>query len=378
MKVIHLPVNISSQISSTVRALNTLGVEARGLARNHSNIQAHAGIETVDWLGSPNPAARLWRGVRWRWKLVSALTWADVVHWHWGDTTWKQMDLRLAAKLGKKRLVEFWGDDLRDPTIASRDNRFLARVYGENPELAGQHSKATQKMFQRHGFACLIPGYELRDYVDASIFAGFYQTRPRLFLQDYTPIFPDPERRNPIVAHAPSDKAKKGTEAVLKAVAQLQRDHRFEFKLIHKMPRDQALAAVAEADLFLDQFTIGAEGLAALEAMALGKPVMCFIKESLRSRYPDGFPIVTTNQDNLAEALTIILNDGPGRHELGIRGRRYVETYHDAQAVAADLVEVYRDLPGGASGSSNQSWNSSCRHWVSAKPENRGTVACAR
>lgn len=376
MKVIHLPVNISSQISSTVRALNLLGVEARGLARNLSNIQVHTGIETVDWFGRPGPAGRLWRGIRWRWKLIRALAWADVVHWHWGDTTCKQMDLRLSAWLGKKRLVEFWGDDLRDPAIATRDNRFLARVYAENPELANKRSMATQILFQRQGFSCLIPGYELGDYVDASIFPGFYQTRPRLFLDDYSPVFPDPARRRPIVVHAPSDKAKKGTEAVLRATAQLQRDHSFEFKLIHKMPRDQALAAVAEADLFLDQFTIGAEGLAALEAMAFGKPVVCFIKESLRSRYPDGFPIVTSDPDNLAETLATLINDGPRRHELGIQGRRYVETHHDARAVAGDLVEIYRDLPRRSSGSSGQTRSSTCRHWVTVKPERRGTQVC--
>ena len=57
MKVLHLPFNISSQVSITVGAERSLGVEARGLARNFSSIQDHSGIETMDWMEKPNPAA---------------------------------------------------------------------------------------------------------------------------------------------------------------------------------------------------------------------------------------------------------------------------------------------------------------------------------
>jgi hypothetical protein len=376
MKVIHLPVNISSQISTTVRALRSLGVEARGLARNFSPIQDHAGLDTVDWFGTPKPAARLWRGIRWRWKLVRALGWADVVHWHWGDSTWKEIDLRLAARLGKARLVEFWGDDLREPERASRDNPFLARMYRQHPELANQRSQAVQQMFRRHGFACLIPGYELADYLHASSFPGYYQTRQRLLLSDYTPHFPDPEQNRPVLVHAPSDKARKGTEAVLVAIASLQKAHSFEFKLIHQMPRTDALATVASADLFLDQFTVGAEGLAALEAMALGKPVVCFIKGSLQSRYPTGLPIVVTDQERLAEVIAPLVGDGARRRELGINGRNYVEAHHDARKLAAELVEIYEDLSfcNGKTLAAAPAFEN--RHWRSLPNAKAGTEAC--
>jgi hypothetical protein len=378
MKVIHLPVNISSQISATVRAQRNLGVEARGLARSFSPIQDPAGIETVDWSGKPNGAARLWRGVRWRWKLIRNIAWADVVHWHWGDTTWKQIDLRVAAQLNKPRLIEFWGDDLREPSRASRDNPFLARMYRQYPELANQRSRIVQHMFQRHGFACLIPGYELADYLDSSIFDGFYQTRQRVLVEGVTPAFPEPSQDRPLLVHAPSDKARKGTEVVVAVINQLEKTHRFEFKLIHQMPREQALATVARADVFLDQFTVGAEGLAALEAMALGKPVVCFVKESLRARYPAGFPVVRADQNNLAGMVAGLIENGGRRHELGVAGRKYVEQYHDARSVAAELVEIYRDLCN-RSGTLRPATlrQSRCRHWKVLARESKEVESCA-
>lgn len=344
MKILHLPFNIASQISITVRALRALGEEARGLARKISPIQDYSEIETMVWLGKPNPAGRLLRGIRWRLKMARAMAWADVIHWHWGSTTWKGMDLRLAAWLRKPRLVEFWGDDLREPRIASRDNPFIARMYQQNPELACVRSQSTQRMFKRYGFECLIPGYELPDYLDASIFAGYYQTRACLMLEDYTPHYPDAHKQRPLLVHAPSNKSRKGTEAVVNAVNKLARTHRFEFRLIHNMPRNEALKTVAQCDLFLDQFTIGAEGLAAYEAMALGKPVVCFIKPSLLKRYPADCPIVVADQNSLEAILAPLLQQGRPRHEIGRLSRAYIETHHEARLVAGELISIYREL----------------------------------
>src|SRR4051812_31563734 len=107
MKVLHVPYNIASQISITVRALRGLGVEARGLSRRVSPLQDDAGIETVDWRNTPRGVMRLLRSIRWRVKLAKAMSWADVIHWHWGDTTRKGLDLWLAARFRKPRLVEF-------------------------------------------------------------------------------------------------------------------------------------------------------------------------------------------------------------------------------------------------------------------------------
>jgi glycosyltransferase involved in cell wall biosynthesis len=274
-------------------------------------------------------------------------------------------------------LVEFWGDDLREPTQASRDNPFLARMYQEHPELANQRSRTVQQMFHRHGFACLIPGYELADYVDRSIFCGFYQTRPRVLVEDLVPVFPDQNQKCPVLVHAPSDKARKGTEAVLAAIKQLEKTHQFKFKLIHQMPREQALDTVATCDVFLDQFTVGAEGLAALEAMALGKPVVCFVKESLRNRYPNEFPVVMTDQNGLGTTLAELVDDAPKRRALGVEGRKYIEAYHDSRSVAAELIEIYSDLQKHRDANEESERRVHCRHWKASKPGNKELEPCA-
>jgi glycosyltransferase involved in cell wall biosynthesis len=356
VRILHLPTNIASQLAISVRALRGLGVEARGLARRTSPTQDDTGIETVEWSGRLNPVRRLLRGINWRLKLIRAMAWADVLHWHWGDSTWKGLDLKIAAWLRKPRVVEFWGSDLREPTLAARDNPFLASAYKRYPELLGNRSsQSTQRMFQKNGFECLIPGYELSDYLDLRVFSQYYPTRARLILSDFVPEFPEPCKTRPLVVHAPSNQAKKGTEVVLQAMEKLSKSIRFDFKLIHQMPRNRALEIFKNCDLFLDQFTFGAEGLASYEAMALGKPVICFIKPALRARYPANLPIISADPGTLVQTAASLLKDGARRHELGRQSRLYVETYHDARKVCSDLIGIYRKLYRKETSSSRRS-----------------------
>ncbi len=101
-----------------------------------------------------------------------------------------------------------------------------------------------------------------------------------------------------------------------------------------------------ECDVFIDQIVIGDYGLAAIEAMALGKAVICYIKPSVRERLPHDLPIVSATPDDLPVILSRLLSDGAWRAELGRRGRAYVEKHHDARTIAKQLLEIYRELIG--------------------------------
>ena len=63
------------------------------------------------------------------------------------------------------------------------------------------------------------------------------------------------------------------------------------------------------SDVFLDQFVISGYGVAAIEAMAYGKPVVCYIAPSVAEHYPAELPIVNAGQDDLAASLESLLKD---------------------------------------------------------------------
>lgn len=348
MKVLHLPSNIASQISVTVRALRDIGVDARGLVKNNIQIQDPRGIEVLPGVETRRYSVQgiLSRTRCWR-SILAAIKWADVVHWHFSSHAIpKNLDLRYSQFLNKARIVEFLGSDIRIPEIASADNPYIARMYKENPEpwMLNYSSRKVQLRFARFGFECLVGGFELPTYIQRDIFPSPYRSKARLVLSDFQAAYPDPCKSQPLIVHAPSEKAIKGTDAVLKAIEKLKDRFNFDFKLIHGMEHSKVLEIMRSCDIMLDQFVIGEHGVAALEAMALGKPTVCYIKPSLVPRYPAELPIVNANQENLTKVIKDLLEDGQRRYEIGRSSRAYVEKYHDAHKIAHQLVAIYKEL----------------------------------
>ena len=86
---------------------------------------------------------------------------------------------------------------------------------------------------------------------------------------------PPSDRERPIVVHAPSSRRRKGSEHVIAACEGLD----VELELVEGLHHDEALKRYRAADIVVDQLNAGWYGLFAIEAMALGKPVVTFLHD---------------------------------------------------------------------------------------------------
>ncbi len=142
--------------------------------------------------------------------------------------------------------------------------------------------------------------------------------------------------------HAPSVKATKGTKYVKQAIEDLKKAGLdFEYIEVFGISHKEAVQMYSEADIIIDQLMLGSHGAFACEAMALGKPVICYILDELLETYPDGFPIVNANPDNIATVLEELVCSPEKRHEIGMKSRAYVEKVHDIRVVAKKLLAIY-------------------------------------
>jgi hypothetical protein len=148
------------------------------------------------------------------------------------------------------------------------------------------------------------------------------------------------------IVHAPNHRHFKGTGFVIEAVEQLRREGlALELTLVERLSNDEALAIYRTADLVFDQCLIGFHGYFAIEAMALGKPVMCFIRKP--SEYlidHENCPIISAQPEGLADVIRQLATDRGRLHELGLSGRRYVEKYFTLQAFADRMRVAYADV----------------------------------
>jgi glycosyltransferase involved in cell wall biosynthesis len=154
----------------------------------------------------------------------------------------------------------------------------------------------------------------------------------------------------PVLVHAPSHLAAKGTPFVREAVERLKaRGLAFEYVELHGVTHDEALAGYRRADLVVDQLCTGYHGVVAVEAMALAKPVVCYTLPELEPTYPRGYPLINANPDTVTAVLEEWLQRPGERHARGLASREYAERVHDHRAVAARLLDAYdRIARGGA------------------------------
>jgi hypothetical protein len=146
------------------------------------------------------------------------------------------------------------------------------------------------------------------------------------------------------IAHAPNHPHFKGTSHLLDAIARLQAEGRaIELIRVQGVPNAEVLRLFASADLVADQFVAGANGYTAFEAMLLGKPALCYLRNRSMVLEPDACPIINTWPESLYQTLKDCLDGRYDLTELGRRSRNYVEHCHSIEAVALRLGQMYLD-----------------------------------
>ncbi len=163
----------------------------------------------------------------------------------------------------------------------------------------------------------------------------------------YRPSYSDYDGNRPLrVVHAPNHRAFKGTRFLEAAVARLRESGILvELIMVERIANDEALRIYRGADVIFDQCMIGFHGYFALEGMALGKTVMCFIRKP--DQYllePDECPIVNVTIQTIASRLAEMAANPAQVRASGVRGRRYIERHFTVDAVAARMARAYAEL----------------------------------
>jgi glycosyltransferase involved in cell wall biosynthesis len=143
--------------------------------------------------------------------------------------------------------------------------------------------------------------------------------------------------------HAPSNYSVKGTKYVRQCIENLHNlNYDFQYIEINNCTKAEANLAMSKCDIFIDQLIMGSYGLAACEAMAMGKPTLCYIMPAVEALFPSSLPIVNTTIDNLIDKVTLLLDNSALRNEIGVKSRAYVEQYHDSTKIALQMLDIFK------------------------------------
>jgi len=306
--VTHCPVNLAGIPWENVQALRRKGVDARLVVFERGRLHHEA-----DW--SLDRHGSLPRRLAQQFAAFARLApRTDVFHFYFGLTLIpKSLQFPLLRLLRKKSVFHFLGSDIR-----GKSREELAYGKRADAEIVGSYD-AVRWVPEAH----VVP--------------------PSLDLRPLTPVPPSDSPR-PLVVHAPSNREKKGTQYVIDACSALP----VELDIVEGVPHDEARARYARADIVVDQLNAGWHGVFAIEAMALGKPVVTYLKPDVVERSAAGYgiriPIVPATKETLADDLRPLVEQPALRREIGARSRDYAEQVHDIDRVADRLIDIYRSL----------------------------------
>jgi glycosyl transferase family 1 len=308
LRVIHCPVNVAGIPWQNVQALRRQGIDARLVVFNRGRLHPDADVDLRRPRGFLPGQAIQWRA------LARLLPHTDVFHFYFGLTLVpKSLQFPLLRAFRKKSIYHFLGSDIR----------------GKSP---------AQLAYGRRADAQVVGSYDAIRWVpEAEVIP------PGLDLAAYPPA-PPSDRPRPLVVHAPSDRVRKGTEHVVRACEELG----VELDIVERLPHEEARKRYERADIVVEQLNAGWHGIFALEAMALGKPVVTYLKEDVVRRTEEAFgvrvPIVSATKETLAERLRPLVDSPAERRRIGAESRAYVERVHDIDKLADRLLDLYARL----------------------------------
>jgi hypothetical protein len=308
VRVTHCPVNTAGIPWANVQALRARGVEARLVVFNRYRLHPEADVDLERRGGLLRQQVTQWRA------FAELAPRTDVFHFYFGLTLLpKSVQFPILRALRKPCVMHFLGSDIR----------------GRPPEELAWAKKAG---------AVVVGSYDAIRWVpDAHV------VPPGIDVAAIEPSPPSGNRR-PVVLHAPSSRSRKGTAEVLAACERLDLD----LRLVEGLDHREAFERYRAADLVVDQLNAGWYGVFAIEAMALGKPVVSFLHEEAVRRTEEAFgvevPIVHATKETLPDVLGRLVSSPAELRNIGAASRAYVERVHDLDRVADRLLDLYAGL----------------------------------
>ncbi|MFN8455557.1 MAG: hypothetical protein U0401_12970 [Anaerolineae bacterium] len=360
LKVLHAPHDVGGNAYYLARAERAYGFDSSNL------------VYAKQWFGYPadyhldlDPFASPMRYRRW-WLLMAKVALSyDVLHFNFGVSflthvpfRWILPDLPLWRNLGLATFITFQGCD-------SRISRYVMQYL--EPKICAncpQRQGVCQPFYDDFKLEIITEALRYADRVFAlnpdllhNIPGGYFLPYANCDLDDWQPPHGyDWHHSGPVrVLHAPTSQELKGSSHIIAAVEALRAEgENVELVLVENVPHGQVKELYESADLLVDQVLAGWYGGLAVELMALGKPVIAYLRQEdlgfIPAEMRADLPIINADAATLKETLREFIHDTERRQRAGAQSRAYVEKWHHPRVVAGITTAMYRQAVERRSG----------------------------
>lgn len=348
MRVLHLPIVICNQPWEMSRALRKINIESDYMILDDNDaswlMPGRPDYNlSIDHRQSGKEQKRIARDIKRFFR--RALLKYDVFHYHSNISLFEDFwDLKVLKFFRKKIVVSYWGCDIRSKSINLKYKYNTCEVC---PIGCSDDEKNRRKqMFDQYADIKIAHMPELLEYAPKqTIFL------PSFINTSFWSPSKDLKKENKIfkIFHAFGNSQVrgdvKGTDSIKGAVENLKKEgYNIGLIFFDKVPNTQLKPLYEQADLVIEQLKYGTYGLTALEAMALEKPVVGYIRSKYQKYYSDKIPIINASPDNITDVLRRIIRQKNFLSEIGKKSRQFVCKYHDSKILAQKLYQLYKSL----------------------------------
>ncbi len=155
------------------------------------------------------------------------------------------------------------------------------------------------------------------------------------------------------ILHAPNHRAIKGTPHVIAAVEDLRREgYNIELTLAERLPNSEVVRLISECDLVIDQLVIGWYAMFAIEAMSLGKPVICCLRDDLVDLYSSAglilgreeIPVIHATLLSVKAVIRSLIDDRTMLDAAALAGPSYVTRHHSVSYMSGVFQKIFRSV----------------------------------
>lgn len=143
----------------------------------------------------------------------------------------------------------------------------------------------------------------------------------------------------------------KGSPFILNAIERLKNEgYPVEYYYINDKPSNQMRFYQVQADIVVEQLIYGWWGSTGVETMALGRPVVCYLRPSWKEfffkTFPEynNLPIVEANIGTIYETLKKLVIDETYRRQKGEESRRFAEAHFNPKKNTRELIKIMEEL----------------------------------
>ncbi len=344
LKILHCPVNVGNQAWGISRGERKLGYQSDCIIFKNSWMQY-----SCDYDLELNNKNFLKKNLTIFKFFFNAIKKYDVFHFYYAKNILPfyclYLDLLILKIIGKKVFFTFQGSDIRRRRCFLK--HFKIDLYKDSKDIR-HHVFFDLFRFLRMKLILLFADKTFILNPDLKLISPHSKMLPyaNIDLEEWKIKKSKGDKDQFIILHAPTNRGIKGTDFLIKAVSKIRKEgYNVELKLVKKIENNELKELYKKADVIVDQFLAGWYGGTAVEAMALEKPVICYLNKSLFPfvSWAENIPIINANSKEIEKNLKWLINNPEEREKISKKSREYVEKYHNPVEIAKQLIKHYEE-----------------------------------